>query len=217
MQATWTAFLAQEKEEEYFTNLMQFVLQQYDTTTVFPPKSYIFNAFDLTPLNAIKVVIIGQDPYHGPNQANGLAFSVADGMPFPPSLRNIFKEVQADFGSEIPFSGNLERWALQGVFLLNDVLTVEQSKPGSHQKKGWEKFTDRVIAHISDNTQNTVFLLWGNYAHKKGKNIDRTKHLVLESGHPSPMSANQGKWFNNKHFSQANSYLLENDKTPIVW
>lgn len=217
MKPNWEAFFIEEQQKEYYINLMNFVNLAYSEQVVYPPKELIFKAFELTKLSEIKVVILGQDPYHGPNQANGLAFSVNDGMSFPPSLQNIFKEVANDTGAEIPFWGNLERWATQGVFLLNDVLTVQQANAGSHQKKGWEQFTANVIEYISNHTSHTVFLLWGNYAQKKGKNIDRDKHLVLESGHPSPMSANQGKWFGNKHFTQANTYLKKYNKELINW
>ena len=217
MEPNWENFFKEEQKKDYYKKLMLFVETSYDSQIVYPSKELIFRAFELTSLDNIKVVVLGQDPYHGPNQANGLAFSVNDGMPFPPSLKNIFKEVHVDTGAEIPFWGNLERWANQGVFLLNDVLTVTQGKAGSHQKQGWEQFTANVIQHISDHTTNTIFLLWGNYAQKKGKNIDRVKHLVLESGHPSPMSANQGKWFGNCHFSKANFYLKSNNKMEIIW
>nr|WP_317631625.1 uracil-DNA glycosylase [uncultured Flavobacterium sp.] len=217
MKANWDNFFKAEQQKKYFIDLQLFLENEYATQQIYPPKNLIFNAFNLTPLANIKVVILGQDPYHGPNQANGLAFSVNDGMPFPPSLRNIFKEIQTDLNIQIPFSGNLERWATQGVFLLNDVLTVQHSKATSHQKQGWEQFTTNAIQYISDHTSQTVFMLWGNYAQKKGKNINTNKHLVLTSGHPSPMSANQGKWFNNKHFSIANKYLSSNNKAPIIW
>ncbi len=217
MDPLWQQFLEQEQQKPYFKTLQQFVNTAYATQQVYPPQNYIYHAFKLTPLQNIKVVILGQDPYHGPNQANGLAFSVNDGMPFPPSLRNIFKEVQQSTGAEIPFSGNLERWATQGVFLLNDVLTVQAAKAGSHQKQGWETFTQNAITYINQNTEHTVFMLWGNYAQKKAKNIDANKHLILQSGHPSPMSANQGKWFGNNHFNLANTYLKTHNKLPIFW
>lgn len=217
MDPLWQQFLEQEQQKPYFKTLQQFVNTAYATQQVYPPQNYIYHSFELTPLQDIKVVILGQDPYHGPNQANGLAFSVNDGMPFPPSLRNIFKEVQQSTGAEIPFSGNLERWATQGVFLLNDVLTVQAAKAGSHQKQGWETFTQNAISYINQNTQHTVFMLWGNYAQKKAKNIDASKHLILQSGHPSPMSANQGKWFGNNHFNLANTYLQTHNKLPIIW
>ena len=214
---TWKQFIEAEQQKEYYQQLKRFVEHEYATQTVFPPKELIFNAFRWCKLDDVKVVILGQDPYHGYGQANGLSFSVNDGIPFPPSLRNIFSEVSNDVGAPIPPSGNLERWAKQGVLLLNDVLTVRQASPGSHQKQGWEIFTEAAIEKISSEKEGVVFMLWGNYAQKKGKIVDRNKHLVLNSGHPSPMSANQGKWFGNKHFSQANQYLSANGKESIFW
>jgi uracil-DNA glycosylase len=180
-------------------------------------ESEIFAAFNHCPFDKVKVVIIGQDPYHGFGQANGLCFSVNDGINFPPSLINIFKEIQSDLGLPIPISGNLERWADQGVLLLNATLTVRETEAGSHQKKGWETFTDAVIQKISDEKENIVFLLWGGFAQKKGAKINRTKHNVLESGHPSPLSSNRGFWFGNKHFSKTNSYLQSLGKETIKW
>jgi len=217
MKTNWQLFFEQEKQKDYFKDLMCFIDSEYNSKIVYPPKNMLFKAFELTDLTEIKVVILGQDPYHGPNQANGLSFSVNDGVNFPPSLRNIFKELQQDAGVEIPISGNLEHWAKQGVFLLNDVLSVAQGLPGSHQKKGWEQFTANVVEYISSQTTDIIFLLWGNYAQKKGKKIDKSKHVVLESGHPSPMSANQGKWFGNKHFSKTNDYLKLKNKDLIIW
>lgn len=214
---TWEQLIKEEQTKTYFKYLSNFLLEERQNYTIYPPENEVFNALKYCPYEHVKVVIIGQDPYHGLGQANGLAFSVNDGVNFPPSLRNIFKEVFEDTGEPIPISGNLERWAKQGVLLLNDVLTVREKSPGSHQKKGWELFTDQVIKTLSEEREGIVFMLWGNYAHKKGKNINHTKHLVLQSGHPSPMSANQGKWFGNKHFSKANTYLQDLGKTPIEW
>ncbi len=213
----WRELLKEELEKEYFVDLMNFLESEYTNATIYPPKNQIFSAFNYTSFDNVMVVILGQDPYHGFGQANGLAFSVSDDIIFPPSLRNIFKELKHDLGTEIPKSGNLEKWAKQGVLLLNDVLTVRESKAGSHQKKGWEKFTSTVIELISTKKENVVFLLWGNYAQKKGKNINNNIHLILKSGHPSPMSANQGKWFGNQHFSKTNNYLIENKLKEIKW
>ena len=213
----WRELLKEELEKEYFVDLMNFLESEYVNATIYPPKNQIFSAFNYTSFDNVKVVILGQDPYHGFGQANGLAFSVSDDIILPPSLRNIFKELKNDLGTEIPKSGNLEKWAKQGVLLLNDVLTVRESKAGSHQKKGWEKFTSAVIELISNKKENVVFLLWGNYAQKKGKNINNNIHLILKSGHPSPMSANQGKWFGNQHFSKANNYLKNNYLKEINW
>lgn len=214
---SWHNELSAEFEKPYFHSLIAFVKEEYTTKKCFPPGRQIFSAFDHCIFDNVKVVIIGQDPYHGQGQANGLSFSVNDGIPFPPSLQNIFKEIQQDLGKPFPSSGNLERWADQGVLLLNAVLTVRQSEPGSHQNKGWEAFTDAVIQKISDEKDKVVFLLWGGFAKKKGLKIDRSKHFVLESGHPSPMSANQGLWFGNKHFSKANAYLKSQSKEEINW
>ena len=184
---------------------------------IFPPGKQIFHAFELCPIHQVKVVIIGQDPYHDHHQAHGLCFSVNDGIALPPSLQNIYKEIEADLGISAPISGNLERWAKQGVLLLNAVLTVEAHKAGSHQGKGWETFTNAVIQKINEQCENVVFLLWGNYAKEKSKLIDTKKHLILTAGHPSPLSANRGLWFGNKHFSKTNEYLLANQKTAIHW
>ena len=214
---SWHAALSSEFEKPYFISLAAFVKQEYATKTCFPKGNQIFAAFDHCVFDDVKVVVIGQDPYHGLGQANGLCFSVNDGIAFPPSLQNIFKEITQDLNVPFPKSGNLERWADQGVLLLNATLTVRQAEPGSHQNKGWETFTDAVIQKISDEKEKVVFLLWGAFAKKKGLKIDRKKHLVLESGHPSPMSANQGKWFGNKHFSTANEYLKSVSKPPINW
>lgn len=214
--ASWKNRLESEFGKEYFRQLIDFVRHEYKTQTVYPPGREIFRAFDCADFEGVKVVIIGQDPYHGPGQANGLCFSVRDGVPFPPSLRNIFKEIQNDLGKPIPESGDLERWAQQGVLLLNATLTVRASSAGSHQNKGWEQFTDAVIKTISDNKTNVVFLLWGAYAQKKGEIIDRNKHLVLMSAHPSPFSADRG-FFGNKHFSKTNEYLKSKGLKEIEW
>lgn len=213
---SWKTQLQNEFEKLYFTNLVNFVKSEYKSHTVFPPGNEIFNAFDHCSFEDVKVVIIGQDPYHGPGQANGLCFSVRDGVRKPPSLVNIFKEIASDLGNEIPQSGNLERWAEQGVLLLNATLTVRANTPGSHQNKGWEEFTNSVIKVLSDKKQNLVFLLWGAYAQNKGTVIDEEKHLVLKSAHPSPFAAHRG-FFGNKHFSKANDYLKSNGKQQIDW
>ena len=216
IEAGWKSVLKEEFDKEYFNNLAQFVKEEYQKTTVYPPAGLIFNAFNLCPFSEVRTVIIGQDPYHGPGQAHGLCFSVRDGVSFPPSLINIFKEIELDLGISRPASGNLERWARQGVLLLNATLTVRAHLAGSHQKKGWEQFTDSVISILNREKSNLVFLLWGAYAQKKGENIDRNRHLVLESVHPSPLSASRG-FFGNKHFSKCNNYLAENGKIPIDW
>lgn len=213
---SWKKHLAKEFDGEYFRQLIDFVRQEYKTHTVYPPGREIFRAFDCTDFDDVKVVIIGQDPYHGPGQANGLCFSVREGVALPRSLKNIFKEIQNDLGKPIPKSGDLERWAQQGVLLLNATLTVRASDPGSHQNKGWEQFTDAVIKAISKNKSNVVFLLWGAYAQKKGDIIDRNKHLVLMSAHPSPFSADRG-FFGNKHFSKTNEYLKMKGLKEIDW
>ncbi len=214
--ADWKSILQEEFDKEYFHQLVNFVKKEYKNYTVYPPGKQIFSAFDYCPLEDLKVVIIGQDPYHGPKQANGLCFSVSEGVRTPPSLQNIFKELHADIGKEIPKSGNLEHWAKQGILMLNATLTVRANSAGSHQRKGWEQFTDAVIQKISEQTEGLVFLLWGAYAQRKGAVIDRTKHLVLESAHPSPLAAHNG-FFGNKHFSQTNAYLEKIGKSPIVW
>lgn len=213
---SWKNRLSEEFQKPYFDQLIRFVKSEYKTYTVYPPGKEIFRAFDECDFSDTKVVIIGQDPYHGPGQANGLCFSVHEGVRIPPSLLNIFKEIQADLGKPIPASGELERWAEQGVLLLNATLTVRESSPGSHQNKGWETFTDAVIKKISDEKQHVVFLLWGAYAQKKGEIIDRNKHLVLMSAHPSPFSADRG-FFGNKHFSKANAYLKSKGLKEIAW
>jgi uracil-DNA glycosylase len=213
---SWKLLLENEFEKPYFKDLIAFVKSEYQTQTVYPPGKEIFRAFDACDFEKINVVIIGQDPYHGPGQANGLCFSVRNGVRMPPSLVNIFKEIKSDLGKPIPEAGDLERWANQGVLLLNATLTVRASSPGSHQNKGWETFTDAVIKKISDERTNIVFLLWGAYAQKKGEIIDRQKHLVLLSPHPSPFSADRG-FFGNKHFSKANDYLKSKGLTEIEW
>ena len=204
---SWQFVLDTEKQNENFEKLDKFVSEAYLNAKCFPPKEMIFSAFEYCKPEDVKVVILGQDPYHGFAQANGLAFSVFDGVKFPPSLINIFKEIESDLDLPLPISGNLERWAEQGVLLLNATLTVEESKAGSHQKQGWETFTDEVIRKISEDYDHIVFMLWGSFARKKMSLIDSEKHLVLETGHPSPLSANRGHWFENKHFSKANKYL----------
>lgn len=215
---SWKSFFKDEIQKDYFTKLMQEVENEYESSVCFPPKDLIFNAFDKCNLNGLKVVIIGQDPYHGAGEANGLCFSVNDGIKIPPSLRNIFAEINADFDSIfLPTNGNLERWAQQGILLLNASLTVRKDEANSHKHLKWNIFTDNVINYISDNCNNIVFLLWGSFAQKKGNKINREKHLVLECGHPSPLSANRGFWFGNKHFSQTNTYLKSIGKMPIEW
>ena len=215
---SWGKLLTKEFDSEYFKNLISFVKEDYSKTTCYPKGSQIFNAFDSCPVNNLKVVIIGQDPYHGDNQANGLCFSVNKGISHPPSLINIFKEIEADLGHKFKHkNGDLSKWAKQGVMLLNATLTVKKGLPGSHQNKGWEIFTDKVIEIISNETNNTVFLLWGSFAKKKIKLIDTAKHKILESGHPSPLSANRGYWFGNKHFSKCNKYLESFKRNKIDW
>jgi len=216
MEESWHEVLQNEFEKQYFKNLIAFVKEEYATHQVFPPGNLIFNAFDKTPFNAVKVVLIGQDPYHGYGQAHGLAFSVQEGVTPPPSLRNIFKEIKDDLGKPLPKSGNLERWANQGVLLLNAILTVRANSPGSHQKKGWEEFTDAAIKALSDGREGLVFMLWGAYAQKKGAIIDAAKHHVLTAAHPSPFAADKG-FFGCKHFSKANAYLLQQGQPEIDW
>jgi uracil-DNA glycosylase len=213
---SWKDRLSDEFSKPYFSTLIEFVRTEYLSATIYPPGKEIFRAFDCCDFNQVKVVIIGQDPYHGPGQANGLCFSVRDGVRMPPSLVNIFKEIKKDLGKEIPTSGDLGRWADQGVLLLNATLTVKAGTPGSHQNKGWESFTDAVIKKISDERENVVFLLWGAYAQKKGEIIDRSKHFVLMSAHPSPFSADRG-FFGCKHFSKANQYLKSKGLPEINW
>ena len=212
----WKELLQPEFEKEYFKNLTAFIKEDIKNYTIYPPGKLIFNAFDKCSFTDTKVVIIGQDPYHGPGQANGLCFSVNDGVKMPPSLKNIFKEIQDDLGKPFPETGNLERWAEQGVLMLNATLTVRARTAGSHQKKGWEEFTDAVIKLVSEQKEGVVFLLWGSYAQKKGAVIDRNKHCVLASAHPSPFSVHRG-FFGNKHFSKANEYLESLGKNTIDW
>ncbi|WP_299700939.1 uracil-DNA glycosylase [uncultured Pontibacter sp.] len=216
IEESWQNVLQDEFEKPYFKNLVSFVKDEYTSQKVYPPGNQIFNAFEKCPFDAVKVVILGQDPYHGPNQANGLAFSVKDGMRIPPSLVNIFKEIKSDLGKDLPATGNLERWAEQGVLLLNATLTVRASDAGSHQKKGWEEFTDAVVRKVNDLKEGVVFMLWGAYAQKKGAFIDESKHLVLKAAHPSPFAADRG-FFGTRHFSKANEYLKAQGKEPIDW
>ena len=216
IEESWKKHLAPEFEKDYFVQLTDFVRNEYAHTTVYPPGRLIFDAFNLCPFDRVKVVIIGQDPYHGPGQAHGLCFSVNDGIAFPPSLQNIFKEIQADLGKPIPTSGNLTRWAEQGVLMLNATLTVRAHAAGSHQRRGWEEFTDAAIRALNNEREHLVFILWGAYAQKKGAFIDRSRHLVLTSAHPSPLSAHNG-FFGNHHFSLTNDYLRAHGQTPIDW
>ena len=216
IEESWRVELADEWDKPYFKRLVDFVHDEYKQFQVFPPGRKIFAAFDVTPFDKVKVVIIGQDPYHDVGQANGMCFSVGDGVPFPPSLVNIFKEIHDDLGKPIPTSGDLTRWARQGVLLLNSTLTVRAHSAGSHQNRGWEEFTDEVILHLASKRDNLVFILWGAYAIKKGAFIDRSRHLVLTSPHPSPLSAHRG-FFGNKHFSRTNEYLVAHGKEPIDW
>ena len=215
MHESWKPILQAEFEQPYFKELSEFLTAEYERTTVFPPKQQVFSAFK-TDLNEVKVVIIGQDPYHGPGQAHGLAFSVRDGVQIPPSLQNIFKEIHAETGAEIPKSGNLQRWAEQGVLLLNNVLTVEAHHAGSHRAKGWETFTENIIKYLNENRPHLVFLLWGRDARNKAKLINKSKHLVLESAHPSPLSAYNG-FFGNNHFIKCNEQLEQWQMPQIKW
>ncbi|PQV47833.1 uracil-DNA glycosylase [Jejuia pallidilutea] len=214
---SWKPYLKEEFKKPYFKELVDFVKQEYSNYRCFPPGQEIFNAFNYCHFNDVKVVIIGQDPYHGPGQANGLCFSVKDGVTHPPSLINIFKEIENDLGVSYPQSGDLSRWAKQGVLLLNATLTVRAHEAGSHQKKGWETFTDAVIKTINAKKNNVVFLLWGGYAKQKVKLIEGAKHDILTSGHPSPLSANRGYWFGNKHFSKTNDLLTSKNLKSIRW
>lgn len=213
---SWHEILNDEFHKPYFDELVGFVKSEYATTEVYPKGSNIFRAFDKCPFDKLKVVIIGQDPYHGPGQANGLCFSVGEGVPFPPSLQNIFKEVHADTGAEIPSTGELERWAEQGVLLLNAVLTVRAHQAASHAGHGWEQFTDAVVRAIAERKEGIVYMLWGSYAQKKGAIADPRRNLILRAVHPSPLSAYRG-FFGCRHFSQANDYLKSIGKEPIVW
>ena len=217
IEQSWKEVLASEFSKEYFHTLTEFVKNEYQHALVYPPPKDIFHAFELTPFNKVKVVILGQDPYHGKGQANGLCFAVGKKVTLPPSLQNIFKEIENDLGQPLKNrSGDLERWATQGVLLLNATLTVRAGSAGSHQSRGWEEFTDAVIRALSERREHLIFMLWGNYAKQKGAYIDRGRHLVLESAHPSPYAAQSG-FFGNKHFSRANAYLKEHSLTPINW
>jgi len=216
IEQSWKEQLKDEFDKPYFTDLTHFVRSEYETQKIYPPGKLIFNAFEKCPFNKAKVVILGQDPYHEPGQAHGLCFSVPDGVSLPPSLQNIFKEIQNDLGIPVPSSGNLERWSEQGVFLLNATLTVRAHQAGSHQKKGWETFTDKVIELLSNSREHLVFLLWGAFAQRKGELISGTRHLVLKSVHPSPLSAHRG-FFDNHQFSKTNEYLINHGKEPINW
>jgi uracil-DNA glycosylase len=216
IEKSWKEKLYPEFEKDYFVNLTEFIRDEYSNHTVYPPGQLIFNAFEKCPYDRTKAVIIGQDPYHGPGQAHGLCFSVKDGVTHPPSLVNIFKEIRNDLNVQCYKSGNLERWARQGVLLLNATLTVRAHTPGSHQNKGWEIFTDEAIRIIAEEKENIVFFLWGSYAQKKGAHIDRERHLVLESVHPSPLSASRG-FFGNRHFSQCNEFLIFTEQEAIDW
>lgn len=216
IEPSWKACLAEEFKKPYFENLSSFVREEYLTKKVFPAPQHVFRAFELTPFDSVRVVILGQDPYHGEGQAQGLCFSVPEGVQIPPSLQNIYKEIVAELGGMAPKSGDLTHWAKQGVLLLNATLTVLAGQAGSHQKKGWEEFTDAVIRKISDDKEHVVFLLWGSYAKKKAELIDGSKHLVLMSAHPSPLSAYQG-FLGNGHFAKTNEYLLQHMLAPIQW
>lgn len=214
----WKTALRDEFAKPYFLNLVQFVKQEVQRgKIIYPPGPMIFKAFELTPFDKVKVVILGQDPYHGQGQAHGLCFSVPSGLAFPPSLQNIFTELSTDLGISAPNHGDLSQWAKQGVLLINAVLTVQSGMAGSHQGKGWEQFTDAVIQVLNEQKDHLVFLLWGTYARNKGRLINRSRHLVLECGHPSPLSANRGHWFGNRHFSQCNHYLANHNLSPINW
>jgi len=217
IEPSWNQALADEWQAPYFAQLVQFVRQQYAAGRVFPPGGQIFAAFDAAPFEQVRVVILGQDPYHGEGQANGLCFSVNDGVAMPPSLVNIFKEVHDDVGAPMPANGDLTRWARQGVLLLNATLTVAAHQPLSHQGKGWETFTDHVIQTLATQREHLVFMLWGSHARRKGAFIDRERHLVLTAAHPSPLSANRGGFFGCRHFSRANEYLVQHGMAPIQW
>ncbi len=216
MKGRWEEIFEEENQKKYFVDLLSFVDEERANEIVYPPQSLVFNSFELCPFEKVKVIIIGQDPYHGQGQANGLSFSVNDGVKFPPSLRNIFKEYKEDLSKEIPFSGNLERWAKQGVLLLNATLTVREKEAGSHQKQGWEEFTDEIISRLNQEKEGLAFVLWGAYAQKKGLKIDSEKHFVLKSVHPSPFSARNG-FFGSKPFSKVNEYLETKGINKIDW
>lgn len=217
LEESWKNILKDEFEKPYFKALTDFVREEYQKHTVYPPGKSIFKAFEKCPVHHCKVVILGQDPYHGPGQAHGLSFSVPNGVKLPPSLQNIFKEIADDLGKPIPDSGNLERWAEQGVLLLNATLTVRAHSAGSHQNRGWEQFTDAAIRALATQREHIVFMLWGSYAHRKGAFIDPARHCVIRTVHPSPLAANRGGWFGKKQFSKANEYLISKGKTPIEW
>ena len=217
IEQSWKKELENEFNKPYFTSLTYFLREEYLSKEIYPQEKEIFSAFNYCSIKDVKVVIVGQDPYHGKGQANGYCFSVNEGQKHPPSLMNIFKEIEKELGIPYPKSGDLARWASQGVFLLNATLTVESGMAGSHQKQGWETFTDSVIETINKSTEKVVFMLWGGFAKKKGKKINRNKHLVLESGHPSPLSANRGYWFGNNHFSLCNIFLKKEGKKEIDW
>lgn len=217
IEGEWKEVLKEEFEKPYFRELLKFLELEYTNNPCFPKWHDVFSAFNHTPFSEVKIVIIGQDPYHGFGQSHGLCFSVGEEVAIPPSLRNIFAEIHEDVGSPIPSNGNLTRWADQGVLLLNAIMSVRAHEAGSHKNKGWEKFTDAVIQKLSAERENIVFMLWGGPARKKGAKVEDSKHLILESGHPSPLAANRGYWFGNKHFSKANAYLKSKEKTPIIW
>jgi len=216
LEQSWKTLLKDEFDKPYFLTLSDFIHGEYQKSTVYPPAKFIFNALDSLPVDKVKVVIIGQDPYHEPGQAHGLSFSVPDGVALPPSLQNIYQELEADLGKTSPNSGNLERWVQEGVLLLNATLTVRAHQAGSHQNKGWEQFTDAIIHHLADTKEHLVFILWGNYAQRKGAFIDTEKHLVIKSAHPSPLSAYNG-FFGSRPFSKANEYLTSHGQTPVMW
>lgn len=216
LEKSWKELLKNEFDKPYFKSLSEFVHNEYKTNTIYPPAKFIFNALDSLPVDKVKVVIIGQDPYHGEGQAHGLSFSVPDGISLPPSLQNIYKELSADLGKVHSKSGNLEHWVKEGVLLLNATLTVRAHQAGSHQNKGWEQFTDAIIHHLADSKENLVFILWGNYAQRKGAFIDTQKHLVIKSAHPSPLSAHNG-FFGSQPFSKTNKYLEAHCRSPINW
>lgn len=217
IEESWRQHIGGEFDKPYFAALAGFVRREYATGVCYPPGPLIFNAFNLCPFDKVKAVIIGQDPYHEPGQAQGLSFSVAEGVAFPPSLQNIFREIGQDLGKPVPPAGDLTRWARQGVLLLNATLTVRAHQAGSHQRHGWEEFTDAAISTLSARRDNLVFLLWGGYARSKAKLIDGSRHLILEAAHPSPLSANRGGWFGNRHFSRCNDYLRQHGKEEIDW
>lgn len=217
IEESWRGQLGEEFGKPYFARLAEFVRSEYAAGACYPPGRLIFNAFNLCPFGSVKAVIIGQDPYHEPGQAHGLSFSVNAGVAFPPSLQNIFREISDDIGAPMPQSGDLTRWARQGVLLLNATLTVRAHAAGSHQRRGWEEFTDAAIRALSDRRQNLVFMLWGGYARSKARLIDPSRHLILQSAHPSPLSANRGGWFGNHHFSLCNRYLQSHGIEPVEW